>query len=187
MERSATAQVQDAVERSITRGLTAVAPHAVDCVSMDKERFIGAFSMKLGTEELSDILLSMTDFSKATLSGNLKKLGYVDASQPKSNRIYPHDFEAKDAVIAFSLVVSSMADRIHREGHARVLMGGIHATAMPEEAIQHADQVLTGEGEKIILDEVEGRRIEKIVVGKPIQDLDRVPFPDYSISPLQGG
>ncbi len=99
VEPSITAQVQDAIEGSITRGLTAVVPHAMDCVYLDKERFIGAFSMKLGTEELSDILLSMTNFSKTTLSGNLKKLGYVDASRPKSIRIYPHDFEDKDAVI----------------------------------------------------------------------------------------
>lgn len=39
VEPSVTAQVQDAVEKSIARGLTAVVPHAVDCVSLDKERF----------------------------------------------------------------------------------------------------------------------------------------------------
>lgn len=70
-------------------------------------------------------------------------------------------------VFCFSIMTSTaprayeLADRIHREGHARVLMGGIHATAMPGEALQHADQVLTGEGEEIILDVVEGRRTEK--------------------------
>jgi radical SAM superfamily enzyme YgiQ (UPF0313 family) len=74
-----------------------------------------------------------------------------------------------------------LADRIHTEGHARVLIGGIHATALPEEAAQYADQVITGEGEKVILDVVEGRRTEKIVQGIPMENLDEVPFPDYSI------
>ncbi len=90
-------------------------------------------------------------------------------------------------IFCFTIMTSTaprayeLADRIHKEGHARVLIGGIHATAMPEEALQHADQVLIGEGEEVILDVVEGRRTEKIVEGKPIQDLDSVPFPDYSI------
>ena len=74
-----------------------------------------------------------------------------------------------------------LADRIHKEGHARVLIGGIHATAVPEEALAHADQVMVGEGEKVILDVVEGRRTERVVRGIPIENLDEVPFPDYSI------
>lgn len=97
---SITAQVQRAMSTSITNGLAATIIHAEDCVSMDMDRFLGAFSMKLDTEELSDILLSLTNFSKVTLSKNLKKLGYVEMSHPKSIKIYPHDFESKDAVIA---------------------------------------------------------------------------------------
>ncbi|MDP9860254.1 hypothetical protein J2S71_001950 [Olsenella profusa DSM 13989] len=39
-----------------------------------------------------------------------------------------------------------IADRFHAQGHARVLIGGLHASALPEEALAHADQVLVGEG-----------------------------------------
>lgn len=90
-------------------------------------------------------------------------------------------------VFCFSIMTSNaprayeLADRIHNEGHARVLIGGMHATSMPEEAGRHADQVITGEAEKVILDVVEGRKTEKIVKGIPIENLDEVPFPDYSI------
>lgn len=97
---SITKQVQSAIVTSITNGFTSTMLHAKDCVSMDKDRFLGAFSMKLDTQELSDILLSLTNFSKVTLSKNLRKLGYVELSHPKSIKIYPHDFESKDAVIA---------------------------------------------------------------------------------------
>lgn len=97
---SITVQVQDAIFTSITNGFTSAIIHAEECVSMDMDRFLGAFSMKLDTQELSDILLSLTNFSKVTLSKNLKKLGYVEMSHPKSIKIYPHDFESKDAVIA---------------------------------------------------------------------------------------
>ncbi|MCD8149809.1 MAG: B12-binding domain-containing radical SAM protein [Clostridiales bacterium] len=74
-----------------------------------------------------------------------------------------------------------LADRVHREGHAMVIMGGIHATYLPEEAAEHADHVITGEGEKVFLDVVEGRRTEKIIQGIPIENLDEVPLPDYDI------
>lgn len=74
-----------------------------------------------------------------------------------------------------------IADRFHELGHARILIGGLHASALPEEALAHADQVLVGEGESVILDVVEGRRTEPIVRAEPVCDLDSLPFPDYTI------
>lgn len=74
-----------------------------------------------------------------------------------------------------------LADYIHQNSKARVIMGGMHATWLPQEAAQHADQVIVGEGEKAFLDVVEGRIKDKIVQGIPVCNLDEVPFPDYSI------
>lgn len=74
-----------------------------------------------------------------------------------------------------------LADLFHMKGHARVIIGGMHASALPEEAATHADQVVVGEAESAILDCVEGRATERIVHAKPICDLDSIPFPDYSI------
>jgi hypothetical protein len=36
-----------------------------------------------------------------------------------------------------------LADMIHAKTNARVIMGGMHPTWMPDEALQHADQVIT--------------------------------------------
>jgi len=74
-----------------------------------------------------------------------------------------------------------LADEIHNRTRARVLIGGMHASALPEEAAQHADQVVVGEAETVILDVVEGRRGEKIVRGECLKNLDDAPFPDYSL------
>lgn len=74
-----------------------------------------------------------------------------------------------------------LADMIHAKTNARVIMGGMHPTWMPDEALQHADQVITGEGEKVILDDVEGRITDRLVKGIPLTCLDEAPFPDYSI------
>lgn len=90
-------------------------------------------------------------------------------------------------VFVFSIMTSNaprayeLADWIHEKTAARVIIGGMHVTYLPEEALQHADQVLTGEGEQVILDVVEGRITDRIVAGIPYENLDEAPFPDYSI------
>ncbi len=62
----------------------------------------------------------------------------------------------------------------------RVLIGGSHATFLPEEAAQYADHVVTGEGESVICDLVRDGG-EKIISGSPVEDLDDLPFPDFSL------
>ena len=74
-----------------------------------------------------------------------------------------------------------IADKLHRETNARVIIGGIHASVLPEEALEHADQVIVGEGENVILDLIEGRLTNRIVYASGVMNLDEVPFPDYSI------
>ena len=66
----------------------------------------------------------------------------------------------------------------------RVIMGGCHATFMPEEALEYADHVVTGEGELVISDLVRYGG-EKIVQGRPVENLDELPFPDFSL--MHGG
>ena len=74
-----------------------------------------------------------------------------------------------------------LADRIRAESGAKVIIGGMHASVLPEEALDHADQVIVGEGESVILDVIEGRIKDKIVRTKLSCHLDKVPFPDYSL------
>jgi anaerobic magnesium-protoporphyrin IX monomethyl ester cyclase len=63
----------------------------------------------------------------------------------------------------------------------RVLIGGSHATFLPEEAAEYADNVVTGEAESVIIDIVEHGSSEKIIAGKPVENLDELPFPDFSL------
>lgn len=64
---------------------------------------------------------------------------------------------------------------------SRVIIGGMHASAMPNEAAQHADHVIVGEAEEIIADAIEGRYKEKIIQGTRLENLDSIPFPDFSL------
>jgi len=95
-------------------------------------------------------------------------------------------FETADLIMIYTMTSNStraycIADYFRNKKHKRVIIGGIHASSMPEEALQHADQVIVGEGERVIRDVVEGRIKDKIVYSKFIENLDEIPFPDYTI------
>lgn len=74
-----------------------------------------------------------------------------------------------------------IAEKLHAETKARIIIGGMHASVLPEEAALYADQVITGEGETVILDVVEGRITDKIIHAKCLENLDDAPYPDYSL------
>lgn len=63
----------------------------------------------------------------------------------------------------------------------KVVVGGHHASALPEQLIEKYPfiQVVVGEGEIALLDIVEGREHGKIVQRPLIKDLDSIPFPDH--------
>lgn len=64
------------------------------------------------------------------------------------------------------------------------IMGGVHASIMPEETLSHADAVVVGEGEKTIVDIVENET-RGIVRGEPAMDLDELPFPAYHLIDME--
>ena len=122
------------------------------------------------------------------LGGILKKAGHsvavyeeLNASVPIRKLLKNTDVFCISIMTCTALRGYELADYIHENTTARVIIGGIHATAMPEEALEHADQVITGEGEYVITDVIENKIGEKIVHGIAVKDLNKLPFPDYSL------
>jgi radical SAM superfamily enzyme YgiQ (UPF0313 family) len=74
--------------------------------------------------------------------------------------------------------VYSMADRLRAMGK-KVVLGGIHVTALPDEARQHADAIVLGEAEKIwkeLLDDAESDRLKPVYDGG-FPELSGLPHP----------
>lgn len=71
----------------------------------------------------------------------------------------------------------ALADRIRRERGLTVVMGGAHPTALPEEALEHADCVIRGEAEWAFPAVIDSGRIEGVVDPQNPDDLDRLPMP----------
>jgi radical SAM superfamily enzyme YgiQ (UPF0313 family) len=66
-----------------------------------------------------------------------------------------------------------------RERDVPVIIGGVHPSFMPKEALKHADSVVIGESEEIwpeILKDVERRKLRRIYRGRP-SNLSKLPLP----------
>lgn len=121
------------------------------------------------------------------LGGILKREGYeVEVYEELYRDLEPRNIEDADVICIYTMTSNAprayeLAGIFKREYKKRVIIGGIHASALPEEALRYADQVIVGEAETVIVDLVEGNIKEKIIYAPPVEDLDRIPFPDYSV------
>ena len=99
--------------------------------------------------------------------------------------IYRPDYSRLNADIVGISTLTSTAKRGYeiagRFPKEKVIIGGVHASLLPDEALEFARQVVVGEAEEVIADVVEGVNKEAIVYGKPVQDLDSLPHPDFSL------
>ncbi len=73
----------------------------------------------------------------------------------------------------------AIADLVRKQGVYTVI-GGVHAGIMPQEALEHADCVVQGEGELVISD-IFKNRMRGICIGKPVRNLDDSPMPAYHL------
>ncbi len=117
-------------------------------------------------------------------------LGTILKNQGHDVQIYKEDVYTPDYasikadIIGISILTSTanrgyeIARKFPRE---KVIMGGVHASLLPEEAGRFARQVVVGEAEGVIGDIVSGKIKDAVVYGKPVEELDALPYPDFSL------
>lgn len=117
------------------------------------------------------------------LGAILKKRGH-SVRVYKENIFTPNYSKLDSDLIGISVLTSTakrgyeIAKKFPKE---RVILGGPHASLVPEEAIRFARQVVIGEADNVIADVVEGKITSPFVKGLPVSNLDELPFPDFSL------
>lgn len=103
--------------------------------------------------ERSEVIASLPSLGLLTLAGLTPRdidVTYLEVTDLPPNGDLPGAFDAV-AISSFTAQIKEayvLADRYRAVG-TRVLLGGLHVTALPDEARQHADAVFIGEGEPI--------------------------------------
>src|SRR3989344_6788767 len=91
------------------------------------------------------------------------------------------DWVGLSAITSLVARASELCAMIRKDfPNIKILVGGSHATVMPEEtlALSGADIVISGECEDVLVDIIEHpERFPKIVRCAPVRDLDSLPFP----------
>ena len=89
--------------------------------------------------------------------------------------------------IAFSLTtgshkkIISLAKNIKENNNVKIIFGGPHATFFYNDLLEsQADFIVVGQGEKAVLDIVEGNVVERVIKNNLV-NLDTLPFPDRSL------
>jgi len=78
-----------------------------------------------------------------------------------------------------------LADRFKKQGKP-VFMGGVHATFMPDEALEHCDSVVVGEAESVLpklIEDFQKGHMQKRYRAEMLHTLESLPSPRYDLIP----
>ncbi len=104
MMEEITEQLSDSMETMISEMIAEIVdemPESLaDSMTIDSDTLTDAFEFNMGSNDLTDLLTSMSSYNGTDYDSNLAALGYIDFNTPSGINIYPVDFEAKDAVVA---------------------------------------------------------------------------------------
>jgi radical SAM superfamily enzyme YgiQ (UPF0313 family) len=103
----------------------------------------------------------------------------------------PIDFDCPCDIVGITAMTQQatrayeIADEFRRKGR-HVVLGGIHVTALPDEAAQHADTVIVGEAENLwplFLQDFQAGKKRPVYdqTGVPPVDMTRIPLPRYEL------
>lgn len=90
------------------------------------------------------------------------------------------DFVGITATTAVITDAYEIADWCKKNGY-KTILGGVHVTVMPQEALEHGDFVVLGEGENALIKILEGKAQGRLVKGEIITDLDSLPKIDRDL------
>ncbi len=121
-------------------------------------------------------------------------MGYIAALTPSHWDVYIldeafKDFEYREAdlvgftAFTFSAPRAYELAQIYRDNGIPTVMGGIHASMMPEEALCYVDTVVTGEAEMVwgqVIQDFENNNLQKRYNGG-LSDLTNLPIPRHDL------
>ena len=119
----------------------------------------------------------------ASLTPDDIELSLVDENIDQIDFDQVYDLVALTATTQQAMRAYDISARFRDRG-IRVVLGGIHATVMTEEASRHVDHVITGEGESVwneFLTDFTKGNARKIYHGRMVEDMNRTPIPRYDL------
>jgi radical SAM superfamily enzyme YgiQ (UPF0313 family) len=165
-------------------------------IAMSGVRVCDAELMRVGLTlpgfvERSQVIASLPSLGLLTLAGMTPQheCQYLEVADLDGAAGLPTDFDLV-AISSFSAQMPeayALADR-YRERHVPVVLGGLHTSALPDEALQHADAVVVGEGEAVwqeVVRDAAAGRLARRYQGREQFDLAQAPMPAFELLDIE--
>src|SRR5262245_59760969 len=143
-----------------------------------------------GFVERARVIASMPSLGLLTLAGATPSqydVTYLESPEfdPAALDGYSFDLVGISSFTAKADVMYAIADHLRARSTA-VVLGGLHCTLLPEEAAQHADAVVAGEGEVLwpeVLHDWTRGALRPVYRNRSFRDVDlaRAPIPRYDL------
>ncbi len=171
----------------------------IGLISMSGVRVVNEELLRAGLNlpgfvERSKVIASLPSLSLLTLAGMTPEdfeVEYREVAELREAESLPEDYDlvAISTFSAQSLDSYAIADRYLARG-VPVVIGGLHATALPEEAALHATSVCVGEGELVwprVLEDLRRGRLAPRYSARPGErfDLGAAPMPRWELLDLE--
>jgi radical SAM superfamily enzyme YgiQ (UPF0313 family) len=165
----------------------------IGLIAMSGVRVVDPELLRLGMTlpgfvERGRVIASLPSLGLLTLAGMTPAphvCAYHEVQDIRALTALPEGFDLV-AISSMSAQIGEayeLADRYRARG-VRVVMGGLHVTAVPDEAARHADAVVIGEGESVWLDllaDAEHRALKPVYRADGHFSLDHAPMPAYHL------
>jgi len=142
-----------------------------------------------GFVERNKIIASLPSLGLLTLAGMTPKdfdVTYLEVPDVEALDGLPGEFDAV-AISSFSAQIKEayhLAD-LYRSVGTKVILGGLHVSAVPTEALAHADSVVLGEGEPLwptLLSDLRTGKLATVYDARNINfDLAQAPMPAFQL------
>ncbi len=142
-----------------------------------------------GFADRNKTIASLPSLGLLTLAGQTPKdidLHYLEIADLSEIEDLPGEFDAV-AISSFTAQIKDayrLADRYRKQG-TKVILGGLHVSVLPDEALKHADSIIIGEGEILwpaLIEDLKNKNIKKIYDARGQSfDLAKAPMPLFEL------
>jgi len=151
-------------------------------INNHREHWDGGFiSFLLGKKQYSSAYLALPTL--ASLTPKQIEINITDENIEDINFDKNVDLVGITTPTFLALRAYEIADKFRKRG-VTVVLGGIHPTMMPEEALQHADAIIVGEAEYVwgqLIKDFENKKLKKRYVASKRPELDEQPIPRWDL------
>ncbi|MCD7880188.1 MAG: ATP-binding cassette domain-containing protein [Clostridiales bacterium] len=93
-------QLSDSMETAMNDMMDELADSMEDALQIDEDALADAFEFNLDSDELMEIMISLSSSGSTSYESTLESLGYLDENGLEEIDLYPKDFDSKDEVLA---------------------------------------------------------------------------------------